>query len=205
MRVTKIFKAPAALSRFAGQRVTVVLQPPVTIKAGQSAAFFTHGLHYGEGLVVREVGNLPPEATMGSQVNSAAQAGNDRELTQRLAQADLVITGVAGAPKKFVAQPAGPTRVSEHDPDWWVSTVKVERVEKGQHSGATKDILFPHSMDIAWHRSPKVKEGDHGTWLLHNRDQHGRAVPAPAVVHPLDFQPIAQVDLVRRLMSSGQQ
>lgn len=140
---------------------------------------------------------------MESQVNSAAQAGNDSELAQRLGQADLVITGVAGAPKKFVGVPAaGPQRISEHDPDWWVSTVKVDTVEKGVYSGATIDILFPHSVDIAWHRSPKVKEGDHGTWLLHNRDQYGRAVPAHAVVDPLDFQPIAQLSRVRSLVKS---
>src|SRR5208283_3654689 len=62
VRVTKIFKAPPALAQFTGQRVTVVLQTPVSLKAGQSASFFTHGLHYGEGLVVREVGNLSSEA-----------------------------------------------------------------------------------------------------------------------------------------------
>jgi hypothetical protein len=204
VRVTKIFKAPPALAQFAGQRVTVVLQSPVSLKAGQSASFFTHGLHYGDGLVVREVGNLPPEATMELQVNSAAQVGSDNELTQRLAQADLVITGVAGAPKKYLAGPTDPPqRVSEHDPDWWVSTLKVDSVEKGVHSGATKDILFPHSMDIAWHRSPKVKEGDRGTWLLHNRDQYSRAVPSHAVIHQLDFQPIAQLERVRTLVKSS--
>jgi len=203
--VTKIFKGPASLAQFAGQRVTVVLQRPVNLKAGQSASFFTHGLHYGEGLVVREVGNVPPEATMNSQVNSAAQAGSDNDLTQRLAQADMVVTGVAGAPKKYVADPtAGPRRISEHDPDWWVSTIKVDSVEKGVHSGATKDILFPHSMDIAWHRSPKVKEGDRGTWLLHNRDQYSKSVPSHAVVHPLDFQPMVQLERVRALLKSGQ-
>jgi hypothetical protein len=201
VRITRIFRGPAALAGYGGQRITVALQPPVTLKAGQSAVFFTHGAHYGEGLVVRELGNVPPEATMESQVNSAAQASSDDEMTQRLAQADLVITGVASAPKRF-AQPST-RRISEHDPDWWVSTINVETVEKGVHTAPTKDILFPHSMDIAWHRAPKVKEGDRGVWLLHNRDRFGKAVPAHAIVHPLDFRPMAEVENVRALLKGG--
>jgi len=139
-------------------------------------------------------------------MNSPAHAGDNSELMQRLTQTDLVITGVAGAPRKYLAEPAtpGPRPVSEHDPDWWVSTIKVESVEKGVHAGGTVDILFPHSMDIAWARSPKVKEGDHGTWLLHHRDQYGKVVPSYAVVDPLDFQPIEQIHRVRTLVTSGQ-
>jgi hypothetical protein len=207
VRVTKILKAPAALALYSGEQVTVELQPPVTLQAGQSAVFFTHGIHYGESLVVREIGNVPPEATMEAQVNTAAQAEADGELTQRLAQAELVITGVAAAPKPYVgpAAAAVPVRgVSEHDPDWWVATVNVDAVEKGVHSGPTKDVLFAHSRDIAWYNAPKVQAGDRGTWLLHARDHLGKAVPALAVIHPLDFQPAAQTQRVRTLLKVGQ-
>lgn len=199
--VTKVFRGPAVLAQFGGQRVTVELQPPVSLTNGQTAVFFTHGLHYGKGLVVHEVGNIPPEATMQSQVDSAAQAGSDNELTQRLAQADTVITGVASAPQRYTT--VGATgRISEHDPDWWVSTISVESVEKGSNPGPTKDILFPHSTDVRWFRSPKVKEGDRGTWLLHKQDLYGKPVPADAVVHPLDFQPAQEIEHVRSLLQS---
>jgi len=203
VRVTKVLRSPGALARYGGHRITVALQAPVSLKAGQSAVFFTHGVHYGAGLVVRELGNVPPEATMESQVNSAAQAAGDDELTQRLAQAELVITGVAAAPKRYAPTAPGTRHISEHDPDWWVSTINVETVEKGVHAGPTKDILFPHSMDIKWYRAPKVQEGDRGTWLLHNRDRLGKAVPAQAIVHPLDFQPFERVAHVRALLKSG--
>jgi hypothetical protein len=203
VRVTKVLRSPDAFAGYGGQRITVVLQPPVSLTAGQSAVFFTHGMHYGAGLVVSELGSVPPEATMESQVNSAAQAGSDNELTERLQKAELVITGVASAPKRFATAEAGTRRISEHDPDWWVSTVNVETVEKGVHAGPTKDILFPNSMDIAWYRSPKVKEGDRGVWLLHTRDHFGKATPAHAVVHPLDFRPIAEVERARTLLKAG--
>jgi hypothetical protein len=180
------------------------------LTAGQSAFFFTHGTHYGEGLVVSELGNMPPEPAMESQVNTATQAAADSEMTQRLAQADLVISGAASAPRRYVAPEAaapgapGLRRRSEHDPDWWVSTVNVDTVEKGVHTGPTKEIMFPNSMDIAWFNAPKVKEGDRGVWLLQKRDQFGRGVPDHAVIHPLDFQPAEQTERIRALMRTGQ-
>jgi hypothetical protein len=209
VRVTKILKSPEALALFNGQRITVELKPSVTLQDGQPVVFFTHGIYYGDGLVVRELANIPPEATMEAQLNSAAQAGADSELTQRLAQAELVIAGVASAPKRYVvaAAAAPPTArpVSEHDADWWVATVTVDSVEKGAHSGPTREILFAHSQDIAWYNSPKVKAGDRGVFLLHARDHMCNAVPGRAVIHPLDFQPMEQTGRVRALLKGGPQ
>jgi hypothetical protein len=201
--VAKIFRSPESLTSYAGHRITVVLKTPISLVQGQSAVFFTHGVHYGRGLVVREFGNLPPETTMDSQVNAAMQSERDSQLTNRLAQAESVITGVASAPKPLAVTAPGPSRVSEHDPDWWVSTINVETAEKGPHPGPTKDIVYANSRDIAWYNSPKVKVGDRGIWLLHNRDHRGKAVPGPAVIHPLDFQPIDQLDHVRSLISTS--
>jgi hypothetical protein len=197
--VTKILKGPPSLAGYGGLQVTVEMTAPVSLAAGESAVFFTHGTHYGDGLVVREVGSLPAEATMETQVSDAMQTDSDAEMTQRLAEADMVITGTASAPKPMEA-PAGTRRVSEHDPVWMVATITVENTDKGVSPGATKDILFASSKDIAWRLAPKVKEGDRGMWLLHLKDKFGRPAPAHAVVHPLDFQPIAQVERVRGLL-----
>lgn len=204
VRVTRLIKSTPALSGYEGQQVTVHLQAPVTLKEGQQAVFFTHGTHYGDGLVVAELGHAKGAAgEVADELNAAVQASNLAEMTQRLAQADLVVSGVASAPKRYeppATAGAAPRWVSEHDPDWHVSTITIEKVEKGVHSEKTVDVFFPNSMDIAWHRSPKVKAGDRGVWLLHNRDVHGRAVPGRAVTHPLDFRPAAEADLVRSLL-----
>jgi len=200
--VTRILKGPPALAGYGGQQITVQLQPPVTLKAGQQAVFFTHGVHYGDTLVVAEVGKAPAgEPAMEAQMKTAIQAGDDADLTQRLAQADLVISGTASEPVRHAASAvATGQRVSEHDPDWWSSTITIDSVEKGAAPGKTMEVVFPRSMDIAWHSAPKVKAGDHGVWLLHNRDLYGRAVPAPALVHALDFRPTAELQRVRTLL-----
>jgi hypothetical protein len=88
---------------------------------------------------------------------------------------------------------------------WSQAAIKVDSVEKGVYTGATIAILFPSSTDIAWYRVHKVKEGDRGVWLLHNRDARGGAVPALAIVHPLDFQPMEERERVRKLLSPPRQ
>jgi hypothetical protein len=200
--VTSILKSSQSLAGYVGQRVTVQLQPPVTLQAGQGAVFFTEGVYFGDGLVVREIGNAPSgEPTMAAQMNSAAQAGEESEMAQRIAQADLVVTGTASEPARFVSAQAGGGRVSEHDPDYFSVTITVETVEKGAATpGQAIQVLFPNSNDIAWYRSPKIKAGDHGVWLLHNRDLSGKPVPGLAVIHPLDFRPIEELGRVRALL-----
>jgi hypothetical protein len=204
VRVIRILRGPQVLAGYSGQQITVQLQPPVSLKVGDQAVFFTHGVHYGDGLVVSELGNVRASAAgVEAQVNSAIQAGDDGELTQRLAQAELVVSGVAAAPRPYAQAAAAGRRVSEHDPNWFTATITIETVEKGVHSGTTTEILFPNSMDIAWYRSPKVKAGDHGVFLLHNRDIRGKPVPALAATHPLDYRPIAELGRVRNMLKSG--
>jgi hypothetical protein len=201
---------------YEGQDVTVELQEPVSVRVGQSAVFFTEGVHYGEGLVVREIGNVAPQPEVDSLVANGIQLREDNALTQRMAQADLIISGVASAPAPYpgavvpaaagvTPSPVGLRPISEHDPLWWQATIKIESVEKGAHNGETKTILFPSSMDVAWYQAPKIKEGDRGVWLLHNRDVRGKSVPALAIVHPLDFQPMEVRERVRALLRPPRQ
>lgn len=198
VRVGRVLKSPATLSRYAGQLVTVHLKGPIDLQPGDQAAFFTHGVHYGKRLTVAENGHVQ---TIEHQVRGAASRARNSELGQRLAQAQLVVSGMASAPASFAAASL-PRRFSEHDADWATAIVTIDKVEKGMHSEPTVGVLFARSMDIAWHRAPKIRSGDRGVWLLHNRDLRQKAVPALAVVHPLDFQPGPEVDRVRALLKA---
>ena len=206
VRITKITKSTPALAGYEGQQITVRLQAPVTLQVAQNVTFFTQGIHYGDGMVVDEIGHVLSDATaLARDLTGAMQASDDTEMTQRMAQAEVIITGVAGAPKPFTPPPSAAREIvtpwiSEHDPDWWSATVTVETVEKGVHTASTAEVVYANSMDVAWHQAPKVKQGDHGTWLLHANDLYGKAVPAPAATHPLDFHPIAAVSRVQSLM-----
>jgi hypothetical protein len=135
------------------------------------------------------------------QTPVTAQAAPEAELLKRLAQAEIVVSGVIQSVSRYGA--AKPDFLSTHDPQWWQATIEVQSVEKGNLSGKTIQVLFASSKDVAWYQSPKLKAGDHGVWLLQNRDPFGKAVPAPAVVSPHDVQPIGELGHVRTLLKSG--
>jgi hypothetical protein len=140
----------------------------------------------------------PPDEEQG---NDAVQGAADAELTQRLAQAEIVISGEVSATARFAAQRPG--FLSEHDADWWQATIEIETVEKGKVATKTIAVLFANSDDIAWYRSPKIKKGERGVWLLQNRDTLGKPVPGLAVVRPLDRQPITELARIRTLLKNA--
>ncbi len=125
---------------------------------------------------------------------------SDADVRARLAQADVVASGVVSATSRVAA--ARPP-LSHHGPDWWRATVNVETVEKGDVAAKTMTVLFANSMDLAWSRSPKLKSGDRCVLLLQSRDHFGRPVPERAVVDPLDVQPIGELEHVRSLLKGG--
>jgi hypothetical protein len=137
-------------------------------------------------------------SAMSEQAIDAAQGPADPELKQRLDQSEAVIAGVVSSISPFSPQRPG----SEHDPGWQQATIEVESVEKGKATTKTIPVLFANSPDIAWSRSPKLKKGDRGIWLLQNRDPFGRAVPGLAVVNPADKQPIQELAKIRMLLQN---
>src|SRR3954467_8819436 len=100
VRVTRIIKGPDALSGYVNQLITVHLIETGGRQANQQSVFFTHGLHYGEGLVVGEIG-VPDTAHAPGAMAAALNASADTQMTQRLAAAELVVTGVASEPRPF--------------------------------------------------------------------------------------------------------
>ena len=118
--------------------------------------------------------------------------------SQRLAQAETVISGTVTA---IAAGPAKrPPFLSQHDPDWWHATIGVESVEKGNVAGKMATIFFANSSDVAWYKAPKLAKGDHGVWLLQNKDSFGKPTPGPAVIDPLDSRPISELAKARALL-----
>jgi hypothetical protein len=134
------------------------------------------------------------------QSSSGAGAATDSALAERLAQAAIVISGTV---TNTAPLPERPPFMSTHGPDWWQATISVESVEKGKVPAKSIEVLFAHSDDIAWYRSPKLAKGEQAVWILHNKDPYGKATPGPAVVDPMDVRPIENLAKVRDLLKSG--
>ena len=207
VHVDRILRGPPALAGFKGQEITVELRQPGASHAGHRFTFFTVGLHFGDGLAVREVGRIDADGPqVEREVSEAAEEKRNDLLLGRLRDAEIVVSGVAIRVEKYQRTDGTPRPVSEHDPDWWECVIRVHEVLKGtvtgrKRGGAAEVVtLFAHGTDIVWYQSPKFSEGDEGVWLLHRRDSRGNPVPDLVSDNPLDFHPLSEIDRIRALL-----
>lgn len=205
VHVEKVLKGPHVLSRFAGREITILSAENAGSSSKPRAVFFTNAFHYGESLAVREVGRFDATgAELEREVHEAMKESDDENLLRQLRNARLVVRGEV----KKVAPSEHRERVgTEHDPEWWECVIEVENVEKGsikqERNKAGKSRItafFAHSTDVAWYKSPKVQAGDEGIFILHEGIVRSRQTPGPAMVHPLDFRPVSEVEHVRALI-----
>jgi hypothetical protein len=197
VRVDDVLQAPPALAAFNGERITVQLAPETAAHEGEQSIFFTNGWLYGESVAVVAVGHRPvaAEETMEPSTSAREALGrlHDRNMRDRIVAAHLIVTGRVSAVRRL----AGPTHLSEHDPDWHEADVQVESVEKGARAEPVVTVRFPQSTDVRWHRAPKFSEGDEGVFLLQREEIEPTKVVHTAL-HPLDFRSREELPRIRQ-------
>jgi len=211
VRVDQVLHPPAVLARAAGTDITVQLAadaPPLA--AGAKTVLFTTAVAFGQHIAVAEVGRTDPgkagpslmaagmPATLpGSRpgrprpVLEAAQQLATAQLRAHAADADAVVVG-----RIMRLEKVGPSRLSEHDPDWWRATINVEQTEKGDARGQIQ-VLYPNSSDVHWARVPKLHAGDKGLWILHSTEGPNAELAPYCLLDSSDAQPADHVDLLR--------
>lgn len=204
VRVDDILQSTDVLSRLTGGEVVVASEHAGAMTG--THLLFTNGVVYGDRVVVQEVGHRDPSAETIRDVRGLLKAARERPLLERIAGADLIITG-----KVIASKPAEKRSIrrSEHDPDWWIARVQVQSVLKGGKTDKEIDVLFAHSMDIAWYKSPKLEEGLSGIFILRHVNANesppevGRAIYQ--AVDPLDFLPIEKLHEVRHAIGEQEE
>jgi hypothetical protein len=210
--VREVLKAPSMLALPTGATVTVQLSPALPVlAAGESASFFTDALAYGETVAVRELARLPADVPPGParlrgvsgqrrDVAAALRELAQEEIAAHVRDADAVVRGYVVA---LEAAPQAQTP-REHDPNWWVATLAVDLVEKGDiplGAGARDPVpvrvLYANSLDYRWRDALKPKAGQSGLWLLHRTDGPLANIAPFQVLHRMDLQPSLQLDLIR--------
>ena len=205
VRVEEVLSAPKNLADYSNHDVTVQLREGSTVKAGDRLAFFTNGGMFGASVALVELGHVEVgRDTQGlrRQIAQAFQKKDDEDLRKRIVKSSLIVAGKVkktGPAKLNERQP-----LTEHDPQWQEAEIAIETVHKGQLSARTVPVLFAASTDTMWFRSPKLKEGQDGIFLLHKDSVRWPGIKDRYVlVDPLDYQPKEQDDRVKRLLARG--
>lgn len=197
--VDEVLEGSGHLADLVGQTVEVQVGVPARVSIGDALVFYTVPVSFGDTVVVRSLKQQPIGRAQGRAVRkSAPRAGtSSRDLEERLADADLVVSGRVETVKDAVDQ-SGP--VTEHAPLWREAIVKVADVHKGRAGKRSIKVRFPASTDVRWYDAPKFEPGQEGVFLLHA----GRGGKRPGVYtapHPADFQPSNRENEVQSLVS----
>ena len=219
--VDEVHYGPAVLSGLVGKDITVRLATGDKLRAGEQAIFYAAGgSMYGTSVVMQSLGHERPSAAASAAAGAAASDRMTRQLAERVRSAYAIVSGQvmrvrapaadrgtrAGAPKGVARAPA---RIGEHDPLWQEAVVHVNQVHKGDPDIEQAVVRFASSTDVRWHRAPKFRRGQKGTWLLREEDgspakRGHRSTGKPYADHytcldPMDFHVGARAQTVRAL------
>jgi hypothetical protein len=205
--VDRVLHGPDTMLGLGGQRITLQLaadvDPP---KVGGTAAFFVQVLAIGNSVAVAEVGRLPledvePQMRLAADAGERAFAALERRvetisLCKHAEESDAVVLGsVVKLEKAFSLSDKV---ASEHDPDWWVATLLVYHVERGDVKPGEVMVRYANSLDVRWRDAPKPKASQGGLWLLHRSDDELAKVAPFEILHAEDRQPVQSLDAIRQ-------
>jgi hypothetical protein len=192
--------------------------------------FHANGWLFGDTVAVESLKQEKPaqaKTMLAERVSDPTRNLTDRELQNRVADADMVIEGEVSSIHLPQAESVGATRaassarpVSEHDPKWREAVISVGVVHKGEPTTKQVVVRFPSSTDVLWHRAPKFHTGDRGVWLLHSPKEPpaakqtgvgalamtATALPGVTVytaLSPMDFQPANRLDTVASVIRTA--
>lgn len=200
-RIEQVLRSTPVLRGVAGQSALVISEQAGTLRRLHGVILFAECVSLGRQLLLREIGHVETTAIASRQVAEAIREADERPLRERVAGADLIVTGevAESQPTESARRPK-----SEHDPMWWIARVTVKSVVKGRKPAGKVDVLFANSTDIAWYESPKLHPGTSGIFLLRHltHDEVPKDVPRTAyrATDPLDLLPIERLAEVERLL-----
>jgi hypothetical protein len=205
VKVNEILHGAVQFTDYRDRDITLFSNNSQLLTIGTSAIFFTRSWLYGESLAVVEVGRLEEGSkTVQDDIRAAQQNIADRLLSDRIAKAELVIAGKVISTRPYRNDDRRRIE-TEHEPDWWEAEIAVQSVIKGKLQGKTIGTLFAKSLDELWIDSPKCNPGQEGIWILQrNQTEKGwpvLRVPGLTALDPLDFQPLEQMERLRRLLN----
>lgn len=210
VRVEEVVSAAKTMIDLKGTEITVQLKEPNSLKSGDRATFFATGWLYGENVALQEVGHVSVSVSSESllnQISNLKARKDDQKLQLRIQHAAMVIAGRVLATRRLKGE--GQTKDnSEHDPDWWTADIKVQSYLKGKPAvvPALVTVLYANSRDVMWVRSPKLKEGEQGIWVITQYKPGGllpkTRAPILAVLSFLDSYPLSESQRITRLVKA---
>lgn len=189
IRIERVLRSTPVLRGLVGHDALVITRHAEALRQSHGPILFTECISLGKQLLLREIDHVGASDETSRQVAEAIREADERPLRERVAAADLIVTGEV-AESEMTGSARSPE--SEHDPMWWIARVTVKSVVKGRKPSGKLEVLFASSADIAWFKSPKLYPGTSGILLL----QHVKADDVPKEVSRTAYQATDPLDLI---------
>ena len=221
--IDRVLESSAAMTAFSGQQVVVEMPRGTRVPVGRPTVFHTVPIRFGDLVTVRAISvEAASQSTTGVDRPSGAAEAESAELRQRLAAADVVVSGrvraitVPGRPPSASGRgrsAGAPKRapITEHAPNWLEAVVDVDAVQKGRKALRRIVVRFPASTDVSWYAAPKLEVGQSGVFLLRKADapegveSAGQRREVFTALHPADVQQTNQALRVKALLEPSSQ
>lgn len=159
VKVDKVELKPDAVSLPQNGLVTIILNENSEVQKGDIYRFYGLGYIFGKGLAIIEVGHEVPKVYQ----DDIKQLKKDLLIKEHMKTANLIATGkVIEIRDPEVKQPSYD---SEHNPEWKEAIVLLEKILQGPEQEKII-IRFPSSNDVAWYRTPKLKENQEAIFII---------------------------------------
>lgn len=203
--IEQVLRSTDALRDLAGKHAFMLTKEVAALRPAQAFIFFTQVISLGQQLLVLDVGHVEADGETLRQVEEAIREENERPLRERVAAAELIVTGEV-VESRILERPFPPP--SEHYPDWGIARVKAHSVLRGHKPHAELEVLFAASLDRVWFRSPKLHREVRGILLLFRIDEDERPPEEMSrdgwqALDPLDLHPIERRGEIERLIGDG--
>jgi hypothetical protein len=200
-------QTPAAITNSKDTSIAVRLAKTGSPGTGERATFYTQIISFGKVIEVRELKHtaFPMAASAGAEQDEAKNI-QQADLARQYAAASVVLAGkvtLVVEPAAAAAASSDGVWKSEHDPEWRDAVVEVSDVIKGHVANKEVTLRFPASTDVAWYRSPKLKEGQQAVFILGkdgttlSQATAAASESPPVVSNPKSVLPITSLGDVR--------
>ena len=184
VQVEEVAVSPADLGDLPGRVITVYLETPDDLAAGDRVTFFARSWQVGRNIGVVEIGRTSvPATSVGPGVVAAQLQQLDDQLVERIRGAEAIISGVVTATHAVPRSADLPGFVE--GVEWWVADMWIGSVEKGRPPDDQR-IWFPEGGENYWGIVPKAHPRQEGVWLLRPLGEPFGEEPEPHEEHPAD-------------------
>ncbi len=197
--VEQILRRPPGLGDFSGNLITVQFATKPKPARRQELVIFARGWLYGTSMAVKECGHVRAHPSLLRRLIDIEHMLLERTLQQRVARAEVIVTGRVRDVRLLPADKESSGERSE----WGEVLLEVVSWEKAPRREKPIRVVCPVRPNRRFPRAPVFHRAQEGLWMLRRTRVELLKETVFMAQDPHDFQSLERLELVRRLIQEA--